>query len=129
VYFAAAERALFAAILDQGHGYHVLCADDGAPVGGGGVRVRPDGRTAILRWGMIRAERHRQGLGRRLAMERLRLAVADPAIARLLLYTTGQAAGCYRRLGFGDTAFLPDHYGPGLDQHTMEATVDEALRP
>jgi len=58
-YFAADERESFAAFLDRGHDYYVLCDGDGAPVGCGGVRVRPDGRTAILRWGMIRAERHR----------------------------------------------------------------------
>ena len=34
----------------------------------------------------------------------------------------------YRTLGFADMEVLPDHYGPGLDRHTMEATVDDAFR-
>ncbi len=77
---------------------------------------------------MVLAIHHRRGFGRQRTLARLRLAVADPAIARVVLYTTGQAAGFYRRLGFRDTAVLADQYGPALDQHTMVATVDDAFR-
>lgn len=54
--------------------------------------------------------------------------MADPGITRVVFYTTGQTTGFYRRLGFRDTAVLPDHYGPGPDQHTMGAAVDDAFR-
>ncbi len=127
--FAPDERAGFAAFLERGAArYLVLCDATGAVVGCGGFAVRADGRTAILRWGMVLAAHHRRGLGRQLTLARLRLAVADRAIALVVLYTTGRTAGFYRRLGFRDTAVLADHYGPGLDQHTMAVTVDAAFR-
>jgi len=106
----------------------VLCTADETVVGCGGHGRRADGTTAILRWGMILQPYHRRGLGRQLTVARLGQAVADPAITRIVLYTTGQTAGFYRRLGFRDTAALPAHYGPGLDQHTMVAAVDDAFR-
>ena len=128
-FFAPNERELFATFLDRFKAtYLVLCAHDGAVIGCGGMAVRPDGRTAILRWGMIHADRHRRGLGRDLTLARLRLAVSDPAVERIVLYTTGMTTGFYRTLGFADTEILPDRYGPGLDRHTMEATVDDAFR-
>lgn len=68
------------------------------------------------------------GSGGNSTLARLRLAVADRAIARVVLYTTGQTADFYRRLGFRDTAVLAEQYGPGLDQHAMAAAVDDAFR-
>lgn len=128
-FFAPDERELFATFLDRFKAtYLVLCDPDGAVIGCGGMAVRPDGRTAILRWGMIHAARQRQGLGRDLTLARLRLAVADPAVVQIILYTTGLAAGFYRILGFADTEILPDHYAPGLARHTLEVAVDEGFR-
>jgi ribosomal protein S18 acetylase RimI-like enzyme len=128
-FFAPAERELFATFLDRFKAtYLVLCAPDGAVIGCGGMAVRPDGRTAILRWGMIPAAQQRRGLGRALTLARLRLAVADPAVAQIILYTTGLTAGFYRTLGFADTEVLPGYYAPGLDRHTMAVTVDEDFR-
>jgi len=129
--FAPDERAGFAAYLDGAGARYLVLADadaDGAIVGCGGYGLRADGQTAILRWGMVLATQHRRGLGRQLTLARLRLAVADHAIARVVLYTTGQTAGFYRRFGFRDTAVLADQYGPGLDRHTMVAAVDDAFR-
>ncbi len=128
-FFAAAERADFAAYLDRaGARYAVFCAADGTVVGGGGQGGRADGTTAIVRRGLILQPYHRRGLGRRPALARLGQAVADPAITRVVLHTTGRTAGFYRALGFRATAVLPDHYGPGPDQHAMVAAVDDASR-
>lgn len=129
VFFAPDERAVFAAFLDRfGDEYLVLCDARGMVVGCGGVRLRDEGQTAVLRWGMIDAGLHRRGLGRFLTLARLRGALARPAVVRVVLYTTGRTAGFYRALGFRATGILPDHYGPGLDQHTMIADVDDAFR-
>jgi len=128
MFFAQNERDGFASFLDQGGDYLILCDETGTLIGCGGVRIRADGQTAILRWGMIQAARHRRGYGRRLTWERLRRVSVQPQVTRVVLYTTGQTAGFYRTLGFRDVATLPDHYGPGLDQHTMEATIDATFR-
>ena len=128
-FFASDERELFVTFLDRFKAtYLVLCALDGVVIGCGGMTVRSDGRTAILRWGMVHAAQQRRGLGRDLTLARLRLAVADPAVAQIVLYTTGMTAGFYRTLGFADTEIVPDHYAPGLDRHTMDVAVDEGFR-
>lgn len=94
----------------------------GTIVGCGGVRVHVDGQTAFLRWGMIQAALHRRGYGRRLTLARLRRLSAQPQVVCVILTPPDK----YRTLGFHDVATLPDHYGPGLDRHTMEATIDAA---
>ncbi len=128
-FFAAAERADFAAYLDRADArYVVLCTDDETVVSCDGHGRRADGTTAILRWGMILRPYHRRGLGRQLIEARLGQAVADPAIARVVLYTAGQTADFYRRLGFRDTAVLADYYGSRLDQHAMATAVNAAFR-
>lgn len=128
-FFASDERELFATFLDRFKvTYLVLCNTAGAVIGCGGMAVRPDGRTAILRWGMIHAAQQRRELGRGLTVARLRLAVADPAVEQIILYTTGMTAGFYRTLDFTDTEVLPDHYAPGLDRHTMDVAVDTPFR-
>jgi len=105
----------------------VLCDTDGAVIGCGGMAVRPDGCTAILRWGMVHADWQRRGLGHDLTVARLRLAIAAPSVEQIVLYTTGVTAGFYRTLGFANTEILPDYYAPGLDRHTMAVTVDDAF--
>ena len=63
-YFAAGERADFAGFLAAPPGFFgVLCDDDGTVVGCGGIGVRDEGRTAVLTWGMIVAQRASPGTG------------------------------------------------------------------
>ena len=109
--------------------YGVLTDEAGQIVGCGGVAAdRQDARTAVLTWGMVRADRHGRGLGRLLLLARLRLALELPNVARVVCHTSQLTAGFYRKYGFRDVRILADGYGKGLDRHDMELGVDHALR-
>jgi ribosomal protein S18 acetylase RimI-like enzyme len=130
-YFAPAERPQFAAWLDAPVGFYgVLSADGEAPVGCGGIALeRESARVAVLTWGMIHADRHGQGWGRELLRARLARLAEMPAVDTVVLRTTGQAAGFYRRFGFREMAFLPDGYGPGFDRYELALAVPAGLCP
>src|SRR5688572_6838875 len=74
-YFLASDRDEVAAFLDDlerlGVRYFVV-EDGGAIVACGGVAVDEQTKDARLCWGMVERARHRQGIGRRLLVERLR---------------------------------------------------------
>ncbi|MEX0893090.1 MAG: GNAT family N-acetyltransferase [Gemmatimonadota bacterium] len=119
-YFTPEERAQFAAWLDAPPGPYFVLADaaEGVVGCGGYALGRAPGR-ADLCWGMVRADRQGEGLGLRLTRERLRRAVADPAVDALALTTSQHTRGFYERLGFRVTRVVPDGFGAGLDQCDM----------
>jgi ribosomal protein S18 acetylase RimI-like enzyme len=128
-YFAPAERAQFAAWLDAPAGFYgVLCVEGEAPVGCGGiVRAKESARAAVLTWGMIHADHHRQGWGRVLLQARLARLAEMPDVNTVILNTSGAAAGFYRRFGFREVSIIPNGYGPGIDRYEMELPA-EALQ-
>ncbi len=63
---------------------------------------------------------HRHGLGRELALARLRQAEADPSIKRIALSTSQHTQGFYAGLGFQVTRIVPDGHGAGIDAVEME---------
>ena len=128
-FFGAGERPSFAAFLERPVGtFLVLCEEDGAVVGCGGVAVRNDRRTAYMVWGMIRPDRELMGHGRSLALARLKAVAAMPEVDKLALDTSQEAVGFYEKLGFKLVRHTPDHYAPGLHRHDMELWVDESFR-
>jgi ribosomal protein S18 acetylase RimI-like enzyme len=127
-FFAPGDRDAFAAFLDAPQGFYgVLCEDDGAVVGCGGIATH-DGRTAALTWGMLHAERHGHGLGRALARARLLRLLEMPQVARVTLNTSNETVGFYEKLGFRVVKATPDGYRAGLDRYDLELPVDEGLR-
>src|SRR5262249_12233528 len=118
----------FAAFLDAPPGFYgVLCADDGAVVGCGGIATH-DGRTAALTWGMVHADRHGRGLGRALALARLLRLTEMPQVTRGTLNTSNETVGFYEKVGFRVVKMTPDGYRAGLDRYDLELPVDEELR-
>ncbi|PSD26800.1 GNAT family N-acetyltransferase, partial [Stenotrophomonas maltophilia] len=70
---------------------------DGNVVACGGLSRRGDGRAGFC-WGMVHRALHRQGLGRKLALARLRQAEADPSIKCIALSTSQHTQGFYAGL-------------------------------
>lgn len=99
-YFDAAERPPFEAFLDAAKRPYFVMEHDGAIVGCGGYAIEAEAGLASLTWGMIRADLHRNGLGRFLLMYRLREISKAGNIARVRLSTTPHAAGFYEKQGF-----------------------------
>uniref|UniRef100_UPI0039C6A582 GNAT family N-acetyltransferase n=1 Tax=Stenotrophomonas pavanii TaxID=487698 RepID=UPI0039C6A582 len=65
----------------------------------------------------------RQGLGRELALARLRQAEADPSIKRITLSTSQHTQGFYAGLGFQVTRIVSNGHGAGIDAVEMERRV------
>ena len=80
---------------------HSVIERDGSIVACGGLSRRGDGSAGFC-WGMVQRALHRQGLGRELALARLRQAEADPSIKRITLSTSQHTQGFYAGLGFRD---------------------------
>ncbi|WP_146260229.1 GNAT family N-acetyltransferase, partial [Stenotrophomonas sepilia] len=83
-YFAPEERSDFERFLREqatGCAFQVI-ERDGNVVACGGLSRRGDGSAGFC-WGMVQRALHRQGLGRTLALARLRQAEADPSIKRI----------------------------------------------
>jgi ribosomal protein S18 acetylase RimI-like enzyme len=129
-FFSPGDREQFAAFLDAPPGFFgVLCDDAGEVVGCGGVGVRDGGQTAVLTWGMIRADRRGQGLGRQLARARLARVAGLAGVARVVLNTSNEAVGFYRKLGFRVVRHVPDGYRAGLDRYDLELAVSPTSEP
>jgi ribosomal protein S18 acetylase RimI-like enzyme len=120
-YFSAGDRSDFERFLDCLPGFFgVLCDDAGRVVACGGVGMRDEGRTAVLTWGMVSAQRHGQGLGKALALARLRRVAQLPEVRRVVLNTSQETVGFYLKLGFAVVRHVVDGYRPGLDRYDLE---------
>lgn len=123
-YFAPEERSDFERFLrEQAMDCAFLVIErDGSLVACGGLSRRGDGSAGFC-WGMVKRALHRQGLGRELALARLRQAETDPAINRITLSTSQHTQGFYAGLGFQVTRVVPDGHGAGIDAVEMERRV------
>jgi ribosomal protein S18 acetylase RimI-like enzyme len=128
-FFAPGDREALAAFLDAPRGFFgVLCEDDGTVVGCGGLGTHDEGRTAVLTWGMVHADRHGQGLGKALGLARLLRLNEMPEVRRVRLNTSNVTVGFFQKLGFRVLKFTPNGYRGGLDRYDLELPVDDALR-
>ena len=123
-YFAPEERSDFGRFLQE---QAMDCAfqvieRDGSIVACGGLSRRGDGSAGFC-WGMVQRALHRHGLGRELALARLRQAEADPSIKRITLSTSQHTQGFYAGLGFQVTRIVSNGHGAGIDAVEMERRV------
>lgn len=123
-YFAPEERNDFERFLRE---QATDCAfqvieRDGGIVACGGLLRRGDGSAGFC-WGMVQRALHRHGLGRELALARLRQAEGDPSIDRVTLSTSQHTQGFYASLGFLVTRVVTDGHGTGIDAVDMERVL------
>jgi GNAT superfamily N-acetyltransferase len=132
-YFAAHERAEFAAFLDALPGPY-LVIEDGADgvIACGGWAANPSTRDADLCWGMVRHDRHGTGVGRRLLDERLARMHDDPtsrAVESVAIKTSQHTRGFYERRGFRAERVIADGFAPGIDRCDMRLELPTGRRP
>lgn len=119
-FFAEVERGDFATFLDQEDKAYFVIEDGGRIVACGGYETEhDDAALACFCWGMVARDRHRMGLGERLARERLARIAADPRYTGVILDTTPMSRGFFERLGFTAVKTTPDGYAPGYDRIDM----------
>lgn len=92
--------------------YFVLQKDSAIAACGGYFISKPG--HALLIWGMVSREEHKQGFGRKLLEYRLN---AMPSHVRSVeLDTTPVSFGFFQKFGFVEYGREKDGYGPGLDK-------------
>ncbi|NLR68893.1 GNAT family N-acetyltransferase [Chitinophaga varians] len=93
---------------------------NGQVIGCGGYYVRADKTTAVMTWGMLHRQYHKQGWGQKLLLYRIDLIKTNCPACTILLDTTQHSAPFFTKMGFAVTKVTPDFYGPGLDRYDME---------
>jgi N-acetylglutamate synthase-like GNAT family acetyltransferase len=121
-FFARHERREFQTFLAHPGAYFVLTLDE-VVVACGGYWL-PDAETAHLTWGMVDATRHKQRLGERLLLERLRHIHARAPRAVVSLDTTQHSAGFFARYGFQTVGVTPNFYKRGAHRHDLRLEPD-----
>jgi hypothetical protein len=127
-YFCAAEIPQFAGFLDKLPCPYFLVEDSGEAIGCGGYCVDSATGIATLIWGIVRRDRHRQGIGTFLLRSRLAKIAADPAVVKIVLNTSQHTTGFFEREGFVVHSITLDGYYPGLHRHDMELLLDSESR-
>jgi len=96
----AAARPGFEAWLDRNEGPFFVMEHDEIVVGCGGYSLSPDQSTATLRWGMIRADAQKMGLGRFLLMYRIREIGRAGTVGVVSAHPPQPSAGFFEKQGF-----------------------------
>lgn len=115
-FFGGHERDELASFLDGPSGVYLVVRRESSTVACGGVaRV---GEDAVLCWGMVHADHHRQGLGRALRDHRLAI-TRRWGVRRVRIETSQRTEAFFAPAGFVVTERERDGFGAGLDRVTM----------
>ncbi len=130
-FFAPHERAEFEQYLsdpeERGpNAAYLVLRVAGTIVACGGYSVA-DG-TAGLAWGLVGRDRHNEGFGTALLLERLRRIAHLPNAHEVVLDTTQRSRGFFERFGFEAVQVTPDGYGAGLDRVDMRLGLTDQSR-
>lgn len=99
--------------------YYVVLLQD-TVIACGGFGYNPSTNKAVLAWGLVHNNHHRQGIGSYLLRHRLnRIAELYPS-AVLLLDTTQHSYPFFERHGFVIEKITKDSYAPGMDRYDMK---------
>jgi hypothetical protein len=127
-FFAVHERAEFAAFLGWvTDPYFVVIDPAGRPIACGGY-FTPSPAVAVLIWGMVHRDHHRQGIGRFLLIERLQRICQKPEVTAVKIDTSQHSAPFFAQFGFVADKITPDGFGPGLDTVVMILELNPARR-
>jgi len=120
-FFAPEEKALFTDWLDNhtATGYYVV-EEDGGILACGGVAYSPAKQVAVLTWGMVHADHHRQGIGKLFTRYRLELLQKQHPGVVCRIETSQHTKMFYEGLGFVAKELVKDGFAKGLDKWEME---------
>lgn len=101
--------------LDKPAGAYFVLEHEGSIVGCGGYLLSGGRTGAMLRWGMIRADSRKMGLGRYLLMYRIREIGKEGTVNTVLADVPRPSAAFYERQGFRVDAVPIGSPLPGRD--------------
>ncbi|MBC9929106.1 GNAT family N-acetyltransferase [Chitinophaga qingshengii] len=105
-------------LSDRNECYYVLALNNEI-IGCGGYYIRGNG-TAIMTWGLLHQQYHKQGWGKKLLLHRVAVIREICPSCTIQLDTSQHSAPFFEKLGFEVTKITPDFFGPGLDRYDME---------
>jgi [ribosomal protein S18]-alanine N-acetyltransferase len=108
-------RPLFESWLDSAVGMYFVMEHEKLIVGCGGFSFSPDQNIATLRWGMIRSNYQKMGLGRFLLMYRIREIGRTDTASLVLAHPPRQSANFYEKQGFRVNGIEREGCTPGID--------------
>ena len=127
VYFPASEESWLRACLDEPDGPFFVAVDDGELVAFGGYELSPFYHLGTLVFGLVRADRHGTGIGRKLLHYRLRHMAARKLRPRYVTVDTHpHTAGFFLQCGFTEIARWPGGYRSGLDRVDLRFELSDA---
>ena len=111
------------------HENYWVLEDKTGIVGCGGIAVRTTGQGDLC-FGLVRQDRHKQGLGDVLTKYRLKKLLESPKVKFLSLNTSQHTTGFYERFGFKLLSTTENGYAPGLHRCDMRLDLsgDKAVR-
>ncbi len=127
-YFGPAERPDFENFLKQQPCPFFVVEAQGTVIACGGYGTDPQSGKIVLAWGMVRGDRHRQGVGTFLLQERLKVIFHENPTAQVSINTSQHSQSFFARFGFIVTKTTPDYYAPGLHRVDMELELTDNLR-
>ncbi len=118
------EVPLFEAFLDKLPGPYFVVEDGaGQVIACAGYALAPEKRSATLCWGLVHADFHRTGVGRRLLEARIDAIRREAGIDQIELGTSQHTAAFFAKFGFVTFQIRPDGFAPGLDRYDMRLTL------
>lgn len=90
----------------------------------GGYGVNNKKNTIVLAWGMARAERHKEGLGTFLLVERLKQIYQDFGETVVEIDTSQHSQGFFERFGFESGKITENYYAPDLHRVDMQLLLN-----
>jgi GNAT superfamily N-acetyltransferase len=129
-YFDPFEEPFLVETLACPDGPLFVVTDSNEVVGFGGYETSKYYSSSTLIWGMVHADRHRQGFGLRLLCHRIAHMAAAPDRPRwVTVDTSPQMVGFFIRCGFEIVATWPGGYRSGFDRVDLRMQLtDEAIR-
>lgn len=123
-YFAPSEEDWFSDFLDKEVEDYFVIENNNNIVGCGGVNYEKGENIAVLSWGMIHPNHHKQGLGSFLTKHRINHVKTVCSAKRIIVRTSQHTYGFYLKMGFTLTKTKENHWGPGLDLYYMEMSLE-----
>lgn len=115
-FFDGTERRGYESFLDRIDCPYFVMEHDGAMAACGGYTVAAREPLATLRWGMVRSDLHRLGLGRLLLLYRLREIGKPGNIQLVRADASPRVAPFFEKEGFKILSVVKDGYRSGLDR-------------
>ncbi len=115
-YFCATphEREDYQRFLVKLPGTYLVVESDAGRILACGGYAQDSETTAVLTYGMVHADHHRQSIGTVLLQERLKRIRKHLDVPKVVVNTTQLTEGFFVQFGFQTEIVTPDQYAPGL---------------